>query len=505
MSLTDSDASTVAETRFDVSAAADAESLEAFLRPTASGTAALLVGIGVSFFFLGGNDAAEMAGAVARVMLVALGASFLLDMRLSLRNLVRVDLFALLGLYFLTLFEFLFNQEDFSQLAYPEPTATALTVVLLGFLGITIGRHIMRAEKVAMVFLQDVEIRPSTYLIVFFGCFFISVFYMFLAVGFDPFAWFDAIIAPRFTQPWQRGKLGGWAELLNELALFGLIVPALGGIIFSKRREFGMLTLILVGVVILLQFFIVIAPGTRNALAINMAGFMGGYFLNQKRLRFVQLGIWGAIGLLLFVYISDHMLDFRNIGLRNYFEQGLYRAEVRSSDFISYEGQAGFMGGKGYFVDYNLLTIHDLSQVFPDQYHYLGWNLYWVALTKPIPRALWSGKPEGLAVGIEESLGVEGMTLACTFVGEAMIAGGLPAVFLTALALGIFFAYWNRLGCANSSLFALLVYAAGFFAALITMRSLMFMTTMILPAVALIVFARLFLSGETTAPDPEEY
>lgn len=83
------------------------------------------------------------------------------------------------------------------------------------------------------------------------------------------------------------------------------------------------------------------------------------------------------------------------------------------------------------------------------------------------------------------------------------MAGGLPAVFFTALAFGAFFAFWNRLGCASNSLFALLVYAAGFLAALISMRSFMFTTTMILPAVALIVFARFFLRSASSGRLPD--
>lgn len=468
----------------------------AYLRPTFPGTVALLAGVAMSFFVMGEGEPAEMASRVSRVMLLAIGLSVLSDLQVSLRNLVRVDLFAIVAFYFLALFEFLFEQPDFNRMAYTDPTRTALTVVLLAFAGLALGRHLMRPEKAAMVFLRDIEVPPSVYVLVYFGSFSASVLYMLMAVDFNVFAWFDHMVGPRFTQPWQRAQLGGWKTLINELSLLGLVVPPLAGIIFSRRRDYSGIVLLLVAVVLALQFFLSIAPGTRNALAINLAGFMGGFFLNRERLRLVPVVAWSLVILVFFVVVSDHMLRFREMGLRNYVEHGHYKQDPAEVESFMIES-GGFMGGKGYFVDYNLLTIHDLAQVFPDQFGYLGFNVYWVALTKPIPRAIWSGKPQGLAVGIEESLGVEGLTLSCTFAGEAMMAAGLPGVFFTALGLGVLLAYWNRLGCASNSLFALLVYAAGFFAALITMRSLMFATTMILPAIGLIVFAKIFLSDES--------
>ncbi|MCC5805094.1 MAG: hypothetical protein JJU00_02085 [Opitutales bacterium] len=477
---------------------------EASLRPTVAGTGALLIGIAVSFLARGGEDPAQMAGVVAWVMLAALGISIFCDFLVSLRNLVRVDLFALLALYFLTLFEFLFDQQDFARMAYMEPTRDALAIVLTGFLGIVIGRHFIRPGSAALVFLRDLELSPRLILLVFFGAFVVSKFYMFLAVNFNPFEWFHHLLGPRFTQPWTRARLGGWKSLLNELALLGLIIPPLAGVIFAQRKRYGGFALFSVAVVLLLQLLVAIAPGTRNTFAINLAGFLGGYFLCQPVLRLRPLAVWGIVSLLFFVVVSEHMVNFRTIGLRAYIEGGHYRADERLNlDFLAAE-ETGFMAGKGYFVDYNLYTIHELAQVFPSQYGFLGMNVYWVAATKPVPRAIWPGKPEDLEVGIEEALGVEGMTLACTFAGEAWMAGGFAAVLLTGLAFGMFFAWWNRLGCAGNSLYAMLVYASGFLAALISMRSLMFTTTMILPAVALIVFAKFFLDDDSFRRPTEE-
>ena len=49
------------------------------------------------------------------------------------------------------------------------------------------------------------------------------------------------------------------------------------------------------------------------------------------------------------------------------------------------------------FVDYNLYAICRLMEVFPAHQDYLGLEIPYNALIRPIPRAIWPGKPEGLS------------------------------------------------------------------------------------------------------------
>ena len=77
------------------------------------------------------------------------------------------------------------------------------------------------------------------------------------------------------------------------------------------------------------------------------------------------------------------------------------------------------------FVDYNLYAICKLVEVFPHKKPYLGLEIPYQALIRPIPRAIWKGKPEGLSTSIEDALGVEGLTISASFVGEAYMSGGM--------------------------------------------------------------------------------
>jgi hypothetical protein len=90
---------------------------------------------------------------------------------------------------------------------------------------------------------------------------------------------------------------------------------------------------------------------------------------------------------------------------------------------------------------------------------------------------------------LEEAMGVEGMTIAASFAGEAYMAGGMFAVVLIGLAFGAITGWWSHLWSPNNSELGVLIYASGFFAAVISMRSLFAFTTAILPSVVAIIAA----------------
>jgi hypothetical protein len=119
----------------------------------------------------------------------------------------------------------------------------------------------------------------------------------------------------------------------------------------------------------------------------------------------------------------------------------------------------------------------------------------YLALIRPIPRAVWPGKPEGMSTSIEDAVGAgAGWTVAATFAGEAYMSGGILAVIGTGLFFGFLTAWWNRLSSPQNSQFGILIYASGFFCAVISMRSLFFFTTALLPTLTAIVAGRFLLA-----------
>lgn len=469
------------------------------LQPTLPGTFALLLAALLAFAWGPQETPADTAQAAAIIMALGLGISVLCDWRVSLRNLVRIDLMAIAVLYFLTFFEFLFPQEDFSTSVTVDETVRGIQLVLLGMVALTLGRHLIPPKRPGFQFVQQLQLPPWMLFGGLVAAFFFANLWQFMAVQFNPVEWFEQIQGARFSQPWSRGRLGGWSSLLSELALLGYIVPPAAGLIYAKRRHFKAWQLLLVTAILGLQIFAAVCAGTRNVFGAYLVGLAAGYFLVQPRLQVWKLALAGAVVGFVFVVVGDHMLKFRQVGFATYVE---YHDPPLFS-FLADEDELindPFMEGKGYFVDYNLLSIIQLMRAFPERYPYLGFEMPWVAATKPIPRAIWPGKPEGLSVGIEEAIGVEGLTVSCTFVGETYMAAGVFGVLLGGLFFGAVAAFYNRLGGQGSSLYSLLMFAVCTYAMVISMRSITSFTTALLPVFALWVFARVFLRNRRAQP-----
>ncbi|MFP4135098.1 MAG: hypothetical protein ACLFTJ_13215, partial [Halothece sp.] len=163
------------------------------------------------------------------------------------------------------------------------------------------------------------------------------------------------------------------------------------------------------------------------------------------------------------------------MGFRNYMESG---------GFEAVEAEEGLR------IDYNLWSIGKIVDSMPDTYNFLGWEMINVFATKPVPRVLWPDKPFGLSVEISDIVGTTQMTVAATYVGEAYMLGGIIAVIVISLIIGAASNWWTRIISQQSSGYAIVVGALGFFVAAMTMRSLVFFTTIILPIIALIFFAK---------------
>ena len=67
------------------------------------------------------------------------------------------------------------------------------------------------------------------------------------------------------------------------------------------------------------------------------------------------------------------------------------------------------------------------------------------------------------------------------------MSGGLFAVIAIALFFGAITGWWNFLASARNSELGILIYASGFFASVISMRSLFVFTTALLPTAAALV------------------
>lgn len=453
--------------------------------PRVDATLAALVGLILTAFAMansGDRYSSQLAHTTAVGVLVTLLASFAFETRGGLKNLIRPDLVGILALYYLTLYEFLYPQPYFDvNMSDTNAVYLALWAVILGFIGIFIGRHILPRGKQPFEEIMTRPVPPGWLVVILWACFFIGFLYVLLGVDFDLAKIVPAMVRARFDQPWGRGRLGDWKALITELSLLLYLVPPIVGLMFGRRERYSALNLLLALLALLWLLFFGFTAGTRTVFAAYLITFLIAFTFSSPPQRRTQVIVVAVICGAMMVMATKVMLEMRTMGLKRWMEGDIPNTITRQNSSV--------------FVDDNLLAISVLTQYFPNQNQgrYLGFEIPYLALVRPIPRALWPGKPTGMSVSIENIFNVKGVTIAATFVGEAYMSGGLFAVILEGIVLGILATFWNRLASPKNSELGLLVYSSGFFAITITMRSCFSLTTALLPCVAGILFGKYLL------------
>lgn len=416
----------------------------------------------------------------AWVMAVTLACAFLTELRGGFRNVLRVDLFMMFALFILTYFEFLFPQQALYGKLTTSSAQTSVAVTAVGFSGLAIGRHLV-AGRTSAEQPRNLTFSRRTIVRLMWACFIFGYLHILLSVNFNIFEALYQMSQPRFSQPWARGRLGGLSTLLNEFGLLKFLIPPIAAVIFYYRRNFNVIEIVSISLIVLLLLYESFAGGTRNEFLTHVATFSVCYALIDRHIDFKKSLAIMIPALAIGWFSLTYMIEFRKTGLVNYVEESATFKEV--------------------FVDNNMLNIAMLTDVFPDHMGYLGLEIPYQALIRPIPRGIWPSKPEGLSISIEQALGVgDFMTVSVTFLGELWMSGGFLVVALGAIAIGAISAAWNRIGARANSVWDLLIFTAGFFPAGICMRSLMSAGPPMLPVIALYLYRHAFVDER---PDAE--
>jgi oligosaccharide repeat unit polymerase len=442
-------------------------------RSPAIPTLIMIFGLALTWLALPSTDSESIFGAAAIGVGVALLAATAVEAVAGVRALIRTDNLMLWVFYGLTLLEFLFPQPDVNSSVSIDAAARGTGVVLLAFFGLVMGRHLVstRSSPVA-----PVDFKPGHLFALFLFAFIVGYLHIFIAINFDPIEMITQMARPRFTQPWGRGKLGDINALLYELSLLIYLLPPIAGFMFARAKQFSVIQKSIVISVLSLTFFYAFAQGTRNVLGTYVIAMFGAYVLSKPDLKLKRLLMVGVPLAVLLLFVSTLMLELRSAG-----GIGSLANDQRQYDTL--------------YIDHNMVNISNLTNVFPDVVDYLGLEIPYHSITKPIPRAFWPEKPEGLSTSIEAALGsYDGVTtLACTFAGEAYMAFGLTGVLITALLFGAAAGRWNRVGQNKESSFSQILYASGFLCAAMSMRSLLVMVPYMLPTLTMWIIGKCWL------------
>ncbi len=413
------------------------------------------------------NEAFSLAAATFGC---AIAIALFIESRRGVRNLFRVDIFMIVVLYGLTFLEFLFPQDDLSVRLMPDAAWSAIDVTLCAFVGLALGRHAVTMYAGQTLSDMAMSLSPSRMFSLLLVCAFVGYLPILVAVSFDVFEALRQMTLPRFSQAWTRGRTGGITALLSELGLLIFLLPPLVGAIFAEHQRYRAVQKIGALLILALTLFYGFSGGTRYVFLTYLATFGASYLMLRPYISWSSLIVVGVPLAVMAGAGAYYMAELRTVGLGN------WEKAVERTDRV--------------FVDMNILNIAGLIEVFPDRHDYLGLEVPFTAVIRPIPRVLWPGKPEGLSISIEEVLGADGWTLSATYVGELWMAGGLFAVVVASLIFGAAGARWNRLGTAAQGNLDKIVFATGFFAAGLGMRSFMGVAPAVLPTLALYIFRR---------------
>jgi hypothetical protein len=455
--------------------------------PRVDATLAAIIGLIITAFALASGGAGQRASELARIAAYGVGGSLfvsvLFEARSGLKNVVRADLVGLLAFYYLTLYEFLFPQPYFDNAMREIGTGyNALWALLVGFSGIMIGRHFVPRGRQPFEVVMTRETPSGWLIVIFWGSFILGYLHMLIAVNGDIPKLVDFMTRERFAQPWGRGKFGDWKALINELSLLLYFIPPLTGLVLARRDRFSMGTVVAMLMGFAWTLFYGFTTGTRSLMGAYLVTFMIAFAFAAPAARRRETLLVGLAMACVMAFSTGAMLQMRTVGFQKWWRGEFREVQNRQSAAV--------------FVDDNLLAVAKIAAYFPDKHPYLGGEIPWLAIVRPIPRAIWSGKPIGLSVSVEEDVfKLKGLTISSTFVGEGYMSGGLIGVACYALVLGALAGFWNRMASPRNTELGILIYSSGFFAVVITMRSIMTLTTALLTPAAGILFGMLVVKG----------
>lgn len=416
----------------------------------------------------------------AIVLLISLALSLTIQAAGNPRRLIRADVVALFTLYFLTFAEFLSPNLRVLFSGYTGMAHQACWMVLATFMAIAIGR------LVPLPVGRKPWGMPSISLAGFFAiavaCFFLGFLWPLISVNFNLVTLVDAALGPRFSQPWERGRIGGWASFLTELDLLHYAYAALLGVMLGGRAKIPMPMLVALGAMAAFMLFMDFAGGTRYVLVVKVGLVISGYVASNSRVSSAKFWTAALLGMGLIWFASGAMLRLRSQGVENF--NSVNPIADSAGDFL---------------IDNNMFTIARAAAAFPERYAYPGSDIVVATLTKWVPRALWPGKPEDWGTSLEDAFGLDGSyTLAVTVTGEAYLINGWLSLIVVSLLIGMFCGVWNRLGEMARTNLDLVLFVSIFFPLAISMRSLQFVSVALLPTLALYLFGKFLASQGRT-------
>ena len=242
------------------------------------------------------------------------------------------------------------------------------------------------------------------------ACFLLGMFNYAYSTNFDVMEMFSYIGQQRWSAPWGRAQLGGWGSFRDQMPYFGYVLPSLTALLIARRGFTFQTWLSIAASAIMLAFLS--QGGGRRIIGVTVGAALIVWIQAQPVLKVRALVMAGAITVVMAAFMQ-FMLNMRTLGYEEYLFRG-----ASDYDYLH--------------VDDNYLRLAQVIELVPAEHPHVEYRQIWFTLVRPVPRVFWANKPLDPGFDLPTILGMKGVSLSTSIIGEWYLSYGWFTVVLGA-------------------------------------------------------------------------
>lgn len=246
-------------------------------------------------------------------------------------------------------------------------------------------------------------------------CFALGMFNFLYSVGFDIPLAFSYLGAQRWAAPWSRGQLGGWEAFRDQMPYFGYVLPSLTAVLIARRGVIRFQSLMAVAMSVVMLLFLS-QGGGRRIIGVTVGAALLVWVLMNTGARIKNMIVVG-IGAIALAWAAQLMLNIRTSGYEDFL--------MRGSDYDYLH------------IDDNFLRLAQIIDLVPKHRPYVYGQQVVFTLVRPIPRVLWPTKPVNPGFDLAAEVGLKGVSLSSSILGEWYISWGWWAIIVGGFLHGL--------------------------------------------------------------------
>jgi hypothetical protein len=290
------------------------------------------------------------------------------------------------------------------------------------FVGMVWLGALRRSWRIPKVLISSVsqEFSINTYFALAVACFVIGMLNFAIPCNFNVSEMVYYLGQERWAAPWGRGQLGGWDAFLDHLQYFGYLLPVLTVVIGRRAGVRNVRSLICIALSVIVSLFLA-QSGSRRVIGVVAGMALILWVLDQQRLRVKHL-LLTVVAIFALLLTLQVMLEYRNVGLGVLVGKG----EVPSGRFEKRQ----ILEEQHLRVDDNFYRLCQIIQLIPDSHPFVYHKYLVYVIVRPVPRVFWPEKPVDPGFDLPTVLGVQGLSLSYSVIGELYMSLGFMGIAL---------------------------------------------------------------------------